>query len=320
MDKFTHAFINALETDNSDSLRGIPKSDLHNHSALGSRFADFQKWYGKQLDPPPSRMNSIQEMDEYLTKVLRPIFLTREGFEYALKAAFKQAKHDGVSVLEMSIDCWFIDKYPDHEYGLIKFIKEVQHEFASDIFFIPQLGLSRNVEIKVALKEARECIETGFFRSIDLYGEELIREPSEYKDLYKEAHKLGMRLKAHTGEFGNAESIRQTVETLELDEVQHGITAAQSPEIMRWLRENDIRLNVCPSSNIILGRVKSIKDHPIRVLVDNGLDVTINTDDLMLFGQGINDEYLNLYKEKTLTAEELDQIRIAGIEQKTFYI
>jgi adenosine deaminase len=320
MDKFTQAFINILETGNHSALRGIPKSDLHNHSALGSRFSDFQKWYGKPLSAPPLRMNSIQDMDEYLSKVLRPIFLTRDGFEYAITAAFEQAKRDGVSVLEMSIDCWFIDKYPDHELGLIKFIKEVQDEFASDIFFIPQLGLSRNNDLKGAIKEARECIAPGFFRSIDLYGEELIREPSDYKDLYKEARKTGMRLKAHTGEFGDAESIRNTVEILELDEVQHGVSAAQSPEVMNWLRENNIQLNVCPSSNIILGRAKSMKDHPIRVLIDNGLSVTVNTDDLMLFGQGINDEYLNLYNAGTLTAHELDQIRINGIHEKSFYI
>ena len=88
--------------------------------------------------------------------------------------------------------------------------------------------------------------------------------------------------------------VRRTVEVLDLDEVQHGIGAAESVEIMRWLSENQIQLNVCPTSNVMLDGVSELAAHPIRILFDNGVPVTINTDDLMIFGQSVSEEYRNL--------------------------
>ena len=123
-----------------------------------------------------------------------------------------------------------------------------------------------------------------------------------------------MKLKAHVGEFGDAEEVRRTVEVLDLDEVQHGIGAAESSEVMRWLVENEIQLNVCPTSNVMLDAVRDLASHPIRTLFDNGVPVTINTDDLMIFGQSVSDEYRNLYRAGVFSAQELDDIRCASLE------
>ena len=83
---------------------------------------------------------------------------------------------------------------------------------------------------------------------------------------------------------------------------------------MRFLADNRIQLNVCPSSNVMLGYVKDYRDHPIRVLVENGVRVTINTDDLLIFDSSIENEYLKLYCAGTLSAEQLDEIRRVGLE------
>ena len=123
-----------------------------------------------------------------------------------------------------------------------------------------------------------------------------------------------MKLKAQVGEFGGAEEVRRTVEVLDLDAVQHGIGAAESVEVMRWLSENQIQLNVCPTSNVMLDGVPDIASHPIRTLFDNGVPVTINTDDLMIFGQSVSEEYRNLYRASVFSAEELDGIRRASLE------
>ena len=68
------------------------------------------------------------------------------------------------------------------------------------------------------------------------------------------------------------------VEVLELDEVQHGIAAAGSSRVMTELARRGVRLNICPTSNLKLGRVASLRDHPIRRLHDAGVRVTVNTD------------------------------------------
>ena len=72
-------------------------------------------------------------------------------------------------------------------------------------------------------------------------------------------------------------------------------------------------MNICPSSNVALGVVSDIALHPIRILVDNGVRVTINSDDLMIFGQSVSQEYLLLYQSGVLTAIELDEIRREGL-------
>ena len=79
------------------------------------------------------------------------------------------------------------------------------------------------------------------------------------------------------------------------------------------LADNRVQLNVCPSSNVMLGYVKDYRDHPIRTLVENGVRVTINTDDLLIFDSTIENEYLKLYRAGTLSVDQLDEIRRAGL-------
>ena len=107
--------------------------------------------------------------------------------------------------------------------------------------------------------------------------------------------------------------MKRTAEILQLDEVQHGIAAAESTAVMNWLADNRIRLNICPTSNVMLGAVADLKSHPIRRLYDHGVEVTINTDDLMIFGQSVSDEYLNLCRAGVFTPDELEEIRLGSL-------
>jgi adenosine deaminase len=84
---------------------------------------------------------------------------------------------------------------------------------------------------------------------------------------------------------------------------------------MQWLADHKIVLNICPASNVRLKRVKSYKTHPIRILFDHGVKVTINTDDVLIFNKGISEQFLQLYQSGLFTANELDIIRQNGIEK-----
>lgn len=94
------------------------------------------------------------------------------------------------------------------------------------------------------------------------------------------------------------------------------IHAATSPRVMKMLADRKITLNVCPTSNIMLGYANTYEDYPIKTLVENGVPVTINTDDLLVFNSTIDEEYLRLYEAGTLTAKQLDEIRLWGIGEK----
>ena len=105
------------------------------------------------------------------------------------------------------------------------------------------------------------------------------------------------------------------LDTLGLDEIHHGISAASSPRLMRILADRKIRLNVCPASNIMLGIVSSYASHPVRTLSDNGVPVIINTDDPLIFGSSVENEYRQqFYWPCTLIKRILaDEIRIQGL-------
>ncbi len=101
---------------------------------------------------------------------------------------------------------------------------------------------------------------------------------------------------------------------LKPDVLQHGIALHADPKGMARLKADGVRLNLCPTSNVVLGAAASIENHPIRKLFDAGLKVTVNTDDLLFFHKSVSEEFLQLYEAGCLTAEELDVIRRYGLE------
>jgi len=245
---------------------------------------------------------------------LAPHLDYRQGFEFIVASALNDAVQDGVVILEMSFDIRLLKFYPGGLTELRSFIEALVEQYRTEIELRPELGFAREcANDSKWMKSAHEAIELDIFQSMDLYSHQEACTPEAVQSLYAKARAAGMKLKAHVGEFGGAEEVRRTIEVLDLDEVQHGIGAAESTKVMRWLSENQIRLNVCPTSNVMLDGVSELATHPIRVLFDNDVPVTINTDDLMIFGQSVSEEYRNLYQAGVLSAQELEDIRRASL-------
>ena len=307
-------FIEALSTDNLTAIRAAPKTDVHSHAFLSTRRKNTERWLGYPLTKPPLKMKGLEGMMEYVNAVLAPHLEHRQGFEFIVMSAINDAIQDGVVILEMSFDVRLLKFYSSGLAELRSFIEMLVERYREKIDLRPELGFARECANDPKwMKSAHEAIELDIFQSMDLYSHQEACAPEAVQSLYTEARAAGMKLKAHVGEFEDAEEIRRTVEVLDLDEVQHGIAAAESVEIMRWLSEHHIRLNVCPTSNVMLDAVSELAAHPIRVLFDNGVPVTINTDDLMIFGQSVSEEYRNLYQAGVFSAEELNDIRYASL-------
>ena len=192
---------------------------------------------------------------------------------------------------------------------LFESIQVVHQAVAPDVDWIPLVGLSRHCPVAALERWIVPFLELGAYRSLDLYGDEHAQPIGVFRPLYRQAKAAGLRLKALVGEWGTADDVRRAVEELELDEVQHGIAAATSPGVMRFLADHGIRLNVCPTSNVLLGRVESLELHPIRQLFDAGICVTINTDDALVFGATVSEEFMSLRQAGLFTLDELDRIR-----------
>jgi len=308
------SFAKALLENDLRAIRRVPKPDLHNHCMLGGKAAVINRFNGEKLRPFRADKMGIEPLNRWISEVYAP-FMKKEGaFEKAVEAAFMQAKSDGISVLEMSMDGFFGSMFNVTPERAVSTLRHYHSAVAPEIDFRPELGFPKTLPLRTVLKHLEPFLASGYFKSIDLYDDESAQPLENFRELYRFARNAGLKLKAHAGEFGDAESVRHAVETLGLQDVQHGIGAAGSPGVMRWLAENDIRLNVCPESNIKLKRVRTYKTHPIRILLDHGVKVTVNSDDALLFRAGVSEQFLKLWRTGLFTTGELDEVRLNGLE------
>lgn len=304
-------FCAALEAGDLDLIRKVPKSDLHNHLLLGIRREKLVELTGLKIRPFHYNDGGIEEINKWIREEYAPVFNIPGIFPRLVSESFRQATMDGVFILEASIDAGFGHLYGIPPNEVVDTLKRVQTEIAPEVDFRPCLGFARTLPVRQLLRFAEPYLELDYFTSIDLYDDEHSQPVANFREIYRFARNQGLRCTAHTGEFGTAEEVREAVETLNLDAVQHGIAAASSPDVMKWLAERGTTLNICPTSNLVLERATSYTTHPIRILFDHGVRVTINTDDVTLFGQGVSDEFLHLHRAGTFSAAELESIRSA---------
>ena len=309
-------FQTALKQEKLDDIRKCPKADLHNHFVLGGSRRFLKEQTGKDIQPITEPLNSMDEMHAWNAQNIGEYFNSSEGRRMLIRATFVQAKEDGVSVLEIGEDVWGLGEFFHENIDELVEAFELSHkEIAPEIELRLQIGLSRHCDVAYL----EDCLSHFWgckaFYSIDLYGDELAQPIENFKPIYRRAKAEGLRLKAHVGEWGTADDVRRAVECLELDEVQHGIAAVEDPPVIRFIVDNNIRLNITPTSNYLLGRVKDFKTHPIAELYRSGVDVTINSDDVLIFDSDVSKEYLRLYQSGCLNAEELDNIRKNGLKK-----
>jgi adenosine deaminase len=310
------AFTDALEADDLAGVRACPKADLHNHGGGCGNRAFLRERTGHDIAPLTAPLKSMQEMHDWSSANIAPAFAGLDkpaARRLACEAAFVQARVDGLTRIEFGDDVWAITQGHGDAADLGRTLLEFHAAFAPEIEFIPLLGMSRHCSFKALDLWLSPFLEFDFYKSFDLSGDELAQPIGVFVPLYRKAKAAGLRLKAHVGEWGTAADVAHAVELLELDEVQHGIRAVDDPGVMRMLAQRGIRLNVCPSSNIGLGRVESMALHPIRKLFDAGIRVTVNTDDVLFFENGVSEEFLALHRCGLFSAAELDQIRLNGL-------
>ncbi len=139
-------------------------------------------------------------------------------------------------------------------------------------------------------------------------GDEVNGPAENFVDIFREAREAGLRLTAHAGEAVGPDSIRKSVELLGAERIGHGLTAIQDPELMALLRDRQIPLEVCPTSNVATGLVKRFEDHPLPRYIEAGLAITLNSDDPAMFGTSLQEEFLRSARAFSLTREQIVQL------------
>jgi adenosine deaminase len=302
----------ALEAGDLAAIRRCPKSDLHVHAVLGGNREWLRERTGRDVAPLDGVLGSMDEMHAWTKAQVGDLFVGA-GRALAYEATFAQARLDGVTKIEVGADVWEVTHYENSGQAVWDMLRAAHDRGGPVMEWIPQMAFSRHCPTWALERWMAPMLELGVFQTLDLSGDEFAQPIEVFAPLYRRAKAGGLRLKAHVGEWGSADDVWRAVELLELEEVQHGIAAADSPQVMRALAEAGVRLNICPTSNLKLGRVARMEDHPIRRLFDAGVRVTVNSDDPLMFGNGVSEEYLALFRAGVMTAAELDAVRLEGL-------
>ncbi len=117
------------------------------------------------------------------------------------------------------------------------------------------------------------------------------RTGPRFADAFRRAGAAGLRRTVHAGESSGPEGVRDAITLLGADRIDHGVRAIEDPELVALLVDRQIPLGICPTSNLKLGVYARIEDHPIDRLRRAGVAVSINTDDPVLLGASLVDEY-----------------------------
>ena len=155
-------------------------------------------------------------------------------------------------------------------------------------FDIPgEAGLPAAEEtLRIALEERPDGLI-----SFGLGGPEIGVPRPQFKPYFDQARAAGLRSVPHAGETTGPETIWDALRELGAERIGHGISAALDPELLTYLAERQIALEVCPTSNVRTRAVSAIEEHPLPQLVEAGLLVTINSDDPPMFGTTLDEEY-----------------------------
>jgi aminodeoxyfutalosine deaminase len=148
---------------------------------------------------------------------------------------------------------------------------------------------------------------------IGIGGDEA-RGPAEgFRDLYKKAADNGLRLTAHAGETTGPESVWGAL-NIGAERIGHGLSAASDAELMEVMAQKQVPVEMCITSNLRTGACAELQDHPVKKFFDEGLMITLSTDDPAMFQTSLNKEYEIAQQEFSFSEEHLRELARNSIE------
>ncbi|WP_441369825.1 adenosine deaminase [Acinetobacter lwoffii] len=150
--------------------------------------------------------------------------------------------------------------------------------------------------------------------AVGLDSSEVGHPPSKFERVFAKAREAGFLVVAHAGEEGPAAYVWEALDLLKVNRIDHGVRSEEDPELMQRLIAEKMPLTVCPLSNLKLCVVDDMQQHNIRRLLQQGVHVTVNSDDPSYFGGYMNDNFIAIAEALDLSNEELKQLAINSFE------
>ena len=145
---------------------------------------------------------------------------------------------------------------------------------------------------------------TDYIYGVGLDSSEKGNPPEKFSNVFNAAKDMGYKLVAHAGEEGPASYIWSSLDILKIERIDHGIRAIDDPELMLRLINNQIPLTVCPLSNVKLKVFEVMASHTILEMLEQGVCVTVNSDDPSYFGGYMTENFVSLYDNLGLSKDQ----------------
>ena len=298
-------------------IRQLPKTETHLHieGALPyrliqgldpERFRDSPVFWSEDY-----RYASFEDFERILIEHAVLWYTTPERYHEAAAVIFEGLWAQNVRYVETSFHLGIVEIFNLSGPEIVAAIKAAAPAGMEVRVFA---GMLRNHYTPVMKPIIDELGAWEALDGVDLHGVEVWDLEPWTARVWREVRAAGKVTKAHAGEFGGADNVRQVIEELGVRRVQHGVRAVEDPEVVTLLRDVGATLDICPISNLKLGVIPSMEAHPIRRLFDSGIRCTINTDDPFSFGNTLEDEYVALGERLGFTERELVRIARNGFE------
>jgi len=302
----------------------LPKVELHVHleGAIphDALFDLIQKYGGDPSVPDVSALSRRFEYKDFAhfieTWIWKNQFLREyEDFTHIAELTAQDMANQNIRYAEM-----FFSPSIFTRKGLE--VQELTHAVRLGLNRVPDIEISLIADLvrdygpeyeSTTLKKLNEVKSEGVI-GIGIGGSEQKFPPEPFKALYAKARRMGFHLNAHAGEAAGPESIWQALKHLKVERIGHGTSAIEDPELLNYLQEYKIPLDLCPMSNVRTGVVSSLAEHPIREYYERGILLSVNTDDPKMFGTSLNREYELLEQECGFAKKEIYSLILLGIE------
>lgn len=303
-------------------IDGLPKAELHLHiegsfePELMFQIADRNKIKLKyeNIDSLKAayNFNNLQEfLDIYYEGA--NVLINEEDFYDLTMAYFKKINSENVIHTEIMFDPQTHTDRGINFGTVINGIKSAQDE-AKKVYGISSkliMSFLRHLSEESAFKTLKAAKEfDNLITAVGLDSSELGNPPSKFERVFAKAKSDGYLTVAHAGEEGPAEYVWEAINLLDVNRIDHGNKSLDDDNLVRTLVSNQTPLTVCPLSNIRLRNVDKIENHPIKIMLDKGINATVNSDDPAYFGGYMNDNYKAITKALNLQKEELYQLTL----------
>lgn len=302
-----------------DAVEAMPKAELHMHIegslepemmiAMAGRNGIELPWTDATEARKAYQFRDLKEFLDVFYLGLS-VMVTRQDFDDVTFAYLKRAHADNVvhAELFLSPQGHLRRDIPFETFmsGVMDAITRARRELGMSV------GLILLFQRHLPEEEAFEVLETALASEwrdeifgFGLGGAEKPNPPAKFERVFARCRELGFRVVAHAGEEGPAEFVRDTLDLLKVDRVDHGVRAGDDRELVARLAADGTPLTVCPVANVRLAVFPTLGRHNLRRLLEAGVMVTANTDDPSYFGAYTNDMLKACVRELGLDHRQL---------------